>query len=80
MLSIRRRLGFEVDSFRLCDGLLGFGTVVVVSDFDPDLSCVFSPAGQVLPQVALAATKHDDVSQVDPGFSYQFGLLVVIED
>jgi hypothetical protein len=33
-----------------------------------------------MPLVALAATLHDDVAQVDPCLANQFCLFIVIED
>jgi len=33
-----------------------------------------------MPQVILAAARDNNVTQVDPGLSYQVGLLIIVED
>lgn len=60
--------------------LVGLGARVIVGDFDSDLTSVFALAGQVLPEVVLAAAWNDDVAQVNPGLPNQLGFLVVVED
>jgi hypothetical protein len=59
---------------------LNLGSRVVVCQLDPDFSRVFFPALQLLPFVALAATRNYDLCQVDKGISDEIGFLVVVEN
>lgn len=72
---------------RLRGCLLGLGgrllwlwSSVVVGELDTDLTSILALASQVVPQVILAAARHNNVTQVDPCLSYQVGLLIVVED
>jgi hypothetical protein len=59
--------------------LLRLGTAVVVCNLDADLASILAAAGKLVPLVALAATRHNNVAQIDPLLSNQFRLLVVVE-
>jgi hypothetical protein len=65
---------------RLHHGLLGLGAAVIEGNLDADLAGILAPAPELVPLVALAASRHDNVAQVDPGLSNQFRPLVVVKD
>ena len=52
---------------------------VVICDFNSDLACVPSFAIKVVPEIILATTWYNYLVERHPGFSNQFGLLVIVE-
>jgi hypothetical protein len=60
-------------------GLFCLWPSVVVCDFDPDLSGIFSSVAQIVPQVVLAPARHDDLLEIDPGLANDLGLLVIVK-
>lgn len=62
------------------DDFSGLGPFVVVCQLDSQLAGVLALEGETLPEIALAATGHDDLGKIDPGLANQVGALVLAED
>lgn len=75
-----QRVWLCVDGFWFGDGLFWFWPAVVVGYFDSNVSSILASARQALPEVVLAATRDDDVAQIDPCLANQLGLLVIVEN
>jgi hypothetical protein len=52
---------------------------VVVGELEADFASVLPLALQLVPAITLAAAGYDDSVEIQPRFSYEFGLLVVVE-
>lgn len=76
----RGRIRLRGYLLRLGSWLLRLWAGVVVGELDPDLASILALASQVMPQVILATARDNNVTQVDPGLSYQVGLLIIVED
>ncbi len=53
---------------------------VVVGQFHTNIASIFALEVQLMPQVVLAAARHNDIVEVDPGFTDEVCFLVVVED
>lgn len=64
--------------------LLSFASCVragiVIGQLEHDLAGVLSLAGQLMPVVHLAAAGNNNLGEIDPHFTNQVRLLVVVED
>ena len=52
---------------------------IVVCHFDANLAGILSSTLQWVPVVILASSRDDQILQIDPGFTYQISLFVVVE-
>ena len=53
---------------------------VIVCELHPDFTGIFALELQLMPEIVLSATRHNNLLQVDPGFPDEVGLLVIVED
>ena len=60
--------------------LLWLRASIVVREFHPHFTSVFSSAVEIVPSIALPSTCHNDFCEVDPSLADELSLLVVIED
>jgi hypothetical protein len=60
--------------------LLSVNTGIIVGHLYSDVARIFSLEVQLMPQVILTAAGDDDIVQIDPSFTDEISLLVVIED
>lgn len=66
--------------FCLRHRLLWLGPRIVECDLYADFSSIFAFAGQLMPYVRLSSARDDGITEVNPCFSDQFRLLVVVEN
>ena len=53
---------------------------VVVGHFHSDFPSIFSFIVELMPQIVLTTSWHNDLSQIDPSFTNEVRFLVVVED